>query len=157
MKRPLPRTPAHWLKEIKLAIADAAEAAPFGPLVGTEITAANLFHLAPVVCLKFRGKRLKGREADRVTKVALANYVVNSDPEGIDHGLEQRPLLAFTLCYVDAHLAIDLVDEKKAEAILTYCGQVRPTSSEKTARGARKGWRGTHELDHGRIRERPLD
>jgi hypothetical protein len=121
MKRPLPRTSAQWLKEIKLAIADAAGAAPFGPLVGTEVTAANLFHLAPVVCLKFRGRKLKGREADRVIKVALANYVANSDPEGIDHGLEQRPLMAFTLCYVAAHLALDLVDEEKAEAILTYC------------------------------------
>src|ERR1022692_1351911 len=121
MKRPLPRTPAQWLKEIKLAIADAAGAAPFGPLVGTEVTAANLFHLAPVVCLKLRGRKLKGREEDRVIKVALANYVANSDPEGIDHGLEQRPLMAFTLCYVAAHLALDLVDEEKAEAILTFC------------------------------------
>ena len=121
MKRPMPTTPAQWLKEIKLAIADAADAEPFGPLVGTEITAANLFHLAPVVCLKFRGKKLKGREADRVIKVALANYVANSDPEGADHGLEQRPLMAFTLCYVAAHLALDLVDEEKAEVILTFC------------------------------------
>jgi hypothetical protein len=123
MKRPLPRTPAGWLKEIRLAIADAAEAAPFGPLVGTEITDANLFHLAPVVCLKFRGRKLKGREADRVIKVALANYVANSDPDGIDHGLEQRPMMAFTLCYVAAHLALDLVDEQGAEAILSYCGE----------------------------------
>lgn len=121
MKRPLPRTPVQWHKEIKLAIADASQAEPFGPLVGTEITPANLFHLAPVVCLKFRGKKLKGREADRVTKVALANYIANSDPEGVDHGLEQRPLMAFTLCYVSAHLALDLVDEQEAEAILTYC------------------------------------
>ena len=121
MKRPLPKTPAQWLKEIKQAIADAAGAAPFAPLVGTEVTAANLYHLAPLVCLKFRGRKLKGREADRVIKVALANYVANSDPEGIDHGLEQRPLMAFTLCYVAAHLALDLVDEEKAEAILTYC------------------------------------
>jgi hypothetical protein len=121
MKRPLPRSPAQWLKEIKLAIADAAGAAPFASLVGTEVTAANLFHLAPVVCLKFRGKKLKGREADRVIEVALANYVANSDPEGIDHGLEQRPLMAFTLCYVAAHLALDLVDEENAEAILTFC------------------------------------
>ncbi len=83
MKRPLPRTPAQWLKEIKLAVADAASAVPFAPLVGTEIAADNLFHLAPVVCLTFRGKKLKGREADRVTKVALANYVANSDPEAI--------------------------------------------------------------------------
>src|SRR5271167_819530 len=121
MKRPLPRTPAEWLREVKLAIADASAAKPFGPLVGTEVTDANLFHLAPLVCLKFRGRKLKGREADRVTKVALANYVVNSDSEGIDHGLEQRPMMAFTLCYVAAHLALNLLDEQQAEAILMYC------------------------------------
>ncbi len=28
---------------------------------------------------------------------------------------------AFTLCYVAAHLALDLLDERKAEAILDYC------------------------------------
>jgi hypothetical protein len=121
MKRPLPRTPAQWLKEIKLAIADAADAEPFGPLVGTEITDANLFHLAPLVCLKFRGKKLKGQEADRVIKVALANYIANTDPDGIDHGLERHPMMAFTLCYVAAHLALDLVDEQEAEAILVFC------------------------------------
>jgi hypothetical protein len=121
MKRPLPLTPAQWLKEIKLAITDAAEAAPCGPMVGTEITLANLFHLAPLVCLKFRGKKLKGREAARVTEVTLANYVLNSDPEGVDHVLEQRPLTAFALCYVAAHLALDLIDEQEAESILTYC------------------------------------
>jgi hypothetical protein len=121
MKHPLPRTPAEWFEEIQLAIADASEAAPFGPLVGTEVTAANLFHLAPLVCLKFRGRKLKGREAERVTKVALANYVVNSDPEGINHGLEQRPVMGFALCYVATHLALDLLNEKQAEAILIYC------------------------------------
>ena len=52
-----------------------------------------------------------GREADRVTETALANYVVNSDPDGVDHGLESKPLLAFAVCYVTAHLALDLVDE----------------------------------------------
>jgi hypothetical protein len=46
---------------------------------------------------------------------------VNSDPEGVDHGLETRPLLAFALCYVTAHLALDLVDERDAEAILNHC------------------------------------
>ena len=105
MKRPFPSTPAEWLDEIKLALADAREAKPFGPLVGAPITEANLFHLAPLVCLKFRGRKLTGREAERVTKVALANYVANSDPEGIDLGLEQRPTMAFTLCYVATHLA----------------------------------------------------
>ena len=56
-----------------------------------------------------------------MTEVALANYVVNSDPEGVNHGLEKRPLLAFALCYVAAHLALDLVDEREAGMILTYC------------------------------------
>jgi hypothetical protein len=121
MKRPLPKTPPEWLLEIKLAIGDASEAAPFGSLAGTEITAANLFHLAPLVCLKFRGRKLKGREADRVVKVALANYIANSNPKGVDHGLDQRPLMAFTLCFVATHLALDLIDEQKADAILTYC------------------------------------
>ena len=34
MKRPLPRTTAGWFKEIKLAIADARGAGPFGELIG---------------------------------------------------------------------------------------------------------------------------
>jgi hypothetical protein len=56
-----------------------------------------------------------------VTKVALANYVVNSDSEGVDHGLNAKPMLAFALCYVTAHLALDLVNEQDAEAILNHC------------------------------------
>lgn len=104
-----------------MAIADACESKAISRALGEPLTDANLFHLAPLVCLKFRGRKLKGREAERVTKVALANYVVNSGPEGIDHGLEQRPLMAFTLCYVAAHLALDLLDEQQAEAILIYC------------------------------------
>ena len=119
--RPLPSTSAGWLAEIKSAIADAQGAKPFGLLTGHTVTDADLFHLAPLVALKFRGRRLRGPEAKRVTETALANYVVNSDPDGIDHGLEGRPMLAFALCYVAAHLALDLLDERQAEAILTYC------------------------------------
>jgi hypothetical protein len=68
-----------------------------------------------------RGRNLVGKEADRVTETALANHVVNSDPDGVDHGLESKPLLVFAVCYVTAHLALDLIDEKRAEAILNYC------------------------------------
>jgi hypothetical protein len=121
MSRPIPPTVAGWFKEITLALADARGGEPFATITGQRIIDANLFHLAPVVCLKFRGRKLVGREADRVTETALANYVVNSDPEGVDHGLESKPLLAFAVCYVTAHLALDLVDEKQAEAILNYC------------------------------------
>src|SRR3989304_6082571 len=115
MTYPLPQTQDEWLNELRLAIADAAEAKPFGEVVGESITDANLFHLAPLVCLKFRGRKLKGREAERVIKVALANYVANTAPDGIDPGLEHRPMMAFTLCYVAAHLALDLLNEPEAE------------------------------------------
>ena len=117
MKRRLPTNPEEWLQEIRLAIADARKTKPFGILVGHLITDANLFHLAPLVALKFRGRRTRGAEADKVIETALANYVANSD----QHGLESRPLLAFVLCYVGAHLALDLLDEHEAEAILIYC------------------------------------
>jgi len=121
MKGSLPRTPEGWLLEIRLAIKDARETEPFSTLTGERITDANLFHLAPLVCLKFRVRKLVGREAERVTITALANYVVNSDPDGVDHGLESKPFLAFAVCYVTSHLALDLVDEKRAEAILNDC------------------------------------
>lgn len=114
----LPNTPAAWFAEIKLAIADARQTRPFSQI---EITDANLFHLAPLVALKFRGRKIRGEEAKRVTETALANYVVNSDPEGVDRGLKANPILAFALCYVAAHLAIDLLDESQAEDILVYC------------------------------------
>ena len=121
MKRALMRTPEEWLLEIRLAIRDARDTEPYSILTGERITDANLFHLAPLVCLKFRGRKLVGGEADRVTKTALANYVVKSDPGGVDHGLSQKPLLAFAVCYVTAHLALDLIDEEQAEAVLNYC------------------------------------
>ena len=89
-------------------------------MIGTVVNDANLFQLAPIVCLKFRGRKLAGKEADRVTKVALANYVVNSSPEGIDHGLDQKPLLSFAVCYVATHFALKLVTEKQAGEILTF-------------------------------------
>ncbi len=132
MQRDLPTKPSEWLREITLALADASETAPFGALVGTKITDANLFQLAPLVCLKFRGRKLRGREAERATKVALANYVAHTKAEGVDNGLEQWPQMAFALCYVSAHLALDLLDEKEAAAILTYCEEhlVRSESTD---------------------------
>ncbi len=120
-ERPLPMTSPEWLAEIKLAVTDARKAKLFGWLLLRRITDANLFHLAPVVALKFRGRDPRGLEAKRVTEAALANYVANSDSEGVERGLERQPLLAFCLCYVTSHLALDLVNEQQAETNLNYC------------------------------------
>jgi len=116
MKRSLPKTPSQWFQEIRLAWQDARETKPFAELAGTPLTDADLFQLAPLVCLKFRGRKQAGKEADRVTKGALANYVVNAEK-----GLRSHPKLAFALCYVAAHLVLGLVDEQTAGEILGYC------------------------------------
>ena len=124
MKQDQPTTPDEWLDEIRLAIADARKTKPFGWLTFQRITDANLFHLAPVVCLKFRGLNYRDKELRRkVTEGALANYVANSDPDGIDYGLEPRPLLAFAVCYVAAHYVLDLIVDREAETVLDYCDQ----------------------------------
>jgi hypothetical protein len=124
MKQDQPTTPDEWIDEIRLAIAEARKTKPFGILTGQRITDANLFHLAPLVCLKFRGLDYRDEELRRkVTEGALANYVANSDPDGIDHGLESRSLLAFAVCYVTAHYVLDLIDGQDAETVLDYCDQ----------------------------------
>ena len=126
MARAIPKTPDQWLKEILLAWKDAKETKPFARLTRTKLTDADLFHLAPLVCLKFRGRKLAGAEADRVTKGALANYVVNTGPEAAVKGLASKPQLAFALCYVAAHLVLDLVDEQTAGEIMGYCEEHLP-------------------------------
>ena len=124
MKTKQPMTPHEWLDEIRLAIADARESKPFGLLTGHQITDVNLFHLGPLVCMKFRGLDFRDEELrTRVTEGSLASYVANSDPDGIDHGLEQRPLMAFAMCYIAAHYVLDLIDEEQASAVLDYCDE----------------------------------
>jgi hypothetical protein len=59
VKRPVPRTPEGWLNEIKLAIEDASGIA-LNRQSDQSISAVNLFHVAPLVCLKFRGRKLRG-------------------------------------------------------------------------------------------------
>lgn len=119
--RPLPRTPDEWLDEILVAWDDAAEAEPYGPLAGAEITDATMFHLAPMVAFKFRGWKPTGKKADRIRKTALANYVVNTAHDAPRKGLEVAPRMAFALVYVAAHFSMDLVDEETAHEILEYC------------------------------------
>jgi len=49
------------------------------------------------------------------TEAALASYVVNSEREKI--GQE----MAFVLCYVGAHFALDLITRNQAARIMDYC------------------------------------
>ena len=124
MKRNQPTTLDEWLHEIRLAIADASGDEPVDQLIRETDKAVNLFHLAPLVCMKFRGLNYRDEALRRtVTEGALANYVANSDPDRLDNGLESRPLLAFAVCYVTSHYVLDLIDDREAATVLDYCDE----------------------------------
>ncbi len=103
-------------------VSDAREISLFGGLAGHSITESNLLRLAPVICLKFRGVGYRNETLrQKVTAGALATYIANSDQERISHGLERRHLLAFAVCYVSAHYALDLIDGTEVEAAFGFC------------------------------------
>lgn len=113
----VPQSPKEWLTEIVCAYRDAAEAIPFGPAVGAELTEKELFHLAPLVCLKRRGIKRTRKNQKNVTEAALSTYIANEEV----HGASQlNPIMAFSLCYIAGHYALSLVDENEAEEILNF-------------------------------------
>lgn len=113
-QHPLPRSPEEWRKEIKLAWKDARRTKPFALLTGTRMADADLFHLAPAVCLKFRGMDLANKGLrDRITKGALATYVANE-------GKSLPPKMAFALCYLASHFVLDLIDDDAVQRTLDY-------------------------------------
>lgn len=121
--RPLPQTSETWLAEILHALEDARSTKPFALATGTVLTETQLFHLAPHVALKFRGLDPSERERTRIVETALANYVVHSDPNDARYvpALDRKPGLAFALCYVAAHYAIDVLKDDEVATILSYC------------------------------------
>lgn len=113
----VPTTPSAWLREIAAAYADAHEAIPLGPLAGQAFAEGELFHLAPSVCLKFRGIRSSKSVLKRATDAALASYVVMA---GREPELFSSPPVAFAFCYLAAHWGLDLVTEEQATTTLDY-------------------------------------
>ena len=105
------------MDEITTAYWDAYDALPFGELVGQPMTEADLFHLSPAVCLKFRGIKESKSNLNRATEAALSSYVATR--EIVDDVLDV-PQMAFAFCYVASHLGLDLVDEEGASQILDY-------------------------------------
>ena len=117
---PLPDSPEAWLDEIAAAYRDGQEAIPFGRLVGQEVKPEDLFHLAPLVCLKFRGIKRTRKLIQRATDAALASYVATKEqvPEVL-----AVPQLAFAFAYLASHFGLDLLDEQHVEAVMEYVEQ----------------------------------
>lgn len=78
---------------------------------------ADLFQLAPIVCLKLRGIRRSKKVLKQATDAALSSYVANRErePEAF-----AKPDLAFAFCYLAAHYGLDLVRADELEAIMDY-------------------------------------
>jgi hypothetical protein len=130
-KRPIPEAPEAWLDEIVAAYRDAAEAIPFGPAVNHEMTEADLFHLGPAVCLKFRGLKQSAANLKRATDAALSSYVATSD---LGEGLLDKPHVAFAFCYIASHFGLGLIDEATASEILDHVAEHADTLAEGTDR-----------------------
>lgn len=119
--RPCPQTPDGWADEINLAYQDARGTKWFALLTGTRLTDVDLFHLAPLVCLEYRGLDIRDQDLrQRVVEGALATYVKNTDSEAPVTDLKSEPKLAFALCYVTAHFVLDLLDEQEADDIMHH-------------------------------------
>ena len=117
---PMPDSPEAWLGGIAAAYRDGQEAIPFGPLVGQEVKPEDLFHLAPLVCLKFRGIRRARRLLRKATDAALASYVTTKEQVPEVLGV---PQLAFAFAYLASHFGLDLLDEQQVEAVMEYVEQ----------------------------------
>lgn len=112
---PLPNSRKSWCKEIATAYCDARETIPFSNMTGQPMSEKELFHLAPVICLKIRG--IKRTEANRkkATEAALSSYVASEEMVG---DLFNIPQMSFAFCYVVSHLGLDLLTQEQASDII---------------------------------------
>ena len=115
---PIPATLEGWLIEIATAYADAAEAIPFSAYVADQrMGEEDLFHLAPSVCLKFRGLRRTRAILKNATEVALSSYVASKETMGDERS---DPHLSFAFCYVASHFGLELITENEASRVLDF-------------------------------------
>ncbi len=122
--KPLPQTPEEWLHEIVLAYNDASESIPFGMLTqGRPLKDGELFHLAPHICIKFRGIKSTEKKLQEIVEGSLASYVKTLYEGEGGESLQDSPLLAFCFCYLAAHYVADLMDEREFEIIMDYCDE----------------------------------
>ncbi len=116
-KNEIPQTKKAWLEEIARAYREAYETIPFGIFVDQEINPKDLFHLAPSLCLKFRGIKRTKKNLKKATDAALASYVATE--EAIDD-LFDIPQMTFAFAYVASHYGLELIDQTTSTELLDY-------------------------------------
>ncbi len=112
-----PKTPEAWLEEIAKAYLDALETIQFSELTGNKIEEREFFHLAPSLCLKFRGIKTTEDNLKMATEAALSSFVATKD--SVDN-LFEIPQIAFAFCYLASHFGLDLVDQNTLSKVMGY-------------------------------------
>ena len=111
----IPQSKSEWIDEIAEAYHDAEEAIPFGKFVGKNIEEKDLFHMAPDICLKFRGVKKTKSNLKKVTEAVLSSYTATKELIG---QILDDPHISFAFCYLAGHFALGLVDEKEINEIM---------------------------------------
>ncbi|MFK0572936.1 hypothetical protein [Endozoicomonas sp.] len=116
VKKQPPQTKDQWIQEIRAAWQDATEVIPYGQVIGHKTTEHELFHVAPDVCLKFRGIKPTKTARKKATDAALASYVANRN----DQPILLDPHMAFAFCYILSHYGLGLIDITEGEELLGF-------------------------------------
>jgi hypothetical protein len=130
VRYPMPKSPLEWLEEIARAYMDAREAIHCGNFVGQVITEKNIYHMAPAVCLKFRGLKKSEKLLKKAAEAALTSYVVTQD---IADEILNIPQIAFAFCYLAAHFGLDLVDQEVVVEVMDYLVEEKEMLIKKTS------------------------
>ncbi len=113
--RPLATSNEGWVIEIMDAYRDAKAAIPFAEAAGKTMTEADLFHMAPLVCLKFRDLVSSDECQGNARDAAIGSYIANQEA---GHRNLNDPVMAFSFCYILAHYGLGLLDDEQCQSIL---------------------------------------
>ena len=106
-----------WLDEIALAYQDALEAVPLADIIGEKIEEQDIFHFAPLICLKFRGLPQSKKHQKQATEAALSSLI---STESINPEITESPVIAFAFAYLASHFGLGLLSEKEVMKIMNF-------------------------------------
>ena len=115
--RPLATSSEGWVIELMDAYQDAKAAIPFSEAVGKAMSEADLFHMAPLVCVKFRDLIGSEESLKNARNAAIGSYIANQ--EAGNRNLND-PIMAFSFCYILAHYGLGLLDDEKCQENLMF-------------------------------------
>jgi hypothetical protein len=115
--KPIATSNEGWVIEIMDAYHDAEAAIPYAVAAGKTLSEADLFHMAPLVALKFRDLVSSEDCQKNARDAAIGSYIANR--EAGNRNLDD-PVMAFSFCYILAHYGLGLLDDEKCQNILQF-------------------------------------